>query len=54
MLWGGEYNQDQGLPQQDLLSVWASLVGPMEGGRLTALMEPLVTSLLDTFLWISG
>lgn len=49
--WGIKLNQE---PQQDLPSFWASLVGPIGAERATALMDPLVTSLLDTFLWISG
>lgn len=31
-----------------------SLVGPMGLDRVTALMEPRVTSLLATFFWIAG
>lgn len=50
MFMGGCYE----LLQQPLRSSCASLVGPMGLLKVTALMEPRVTSLLATFLWIAA
>lgn len=44
----------QALLQQPPRPSCASLVGPMGLDRVTALMEPRVTSLLATFVWIAG